>query len=673
MIAERETTESVGAAVLGADGYLARALPHYEARQAQIEMADLVADAMQSGQHALIEAGTGTGKSFGYLIPSIYAAVRDGKRVIVSTDTIQLQEQLVQKDLPFLARILEPILGRTIRFAMAKGRSHYFCERNAIDLTEQTTLQEDLAAMAATALLREFQSERWDGDEATLKIAVTPGQWSMVSGEDSCEGRNCKYAKLCGYQLNKAAREQADIVITNHTMYLMHCALKTRGINVLPEHTVWIADEAHTLADKAVEIFGTTLKHDGVRKFVKKLKRQAKILDLSLEDVDPVTLERANDQFFQHFHGATKDEVLFAEFPPEVLASAEQAMLHVVALLEPLRRSLHKAAASVRAGCVLADLSPRDRERLQTLERLRATTDGLCDAFQAFFGTPDPEFIHYAEVVNHSMRGIEVTLQRKPIETAWIFRDFILPDLESAVFCSATLASGVGAATWKSTLDDFGLSGDEVRTLQVESPFDYTRQVRGYVPGGLPEARSMEYHTALADEVVKILNHTQGRAFVLFTSNYDMRRVGELVMTRVRFPILTQGDKQKDLLIEEFKNTPNAVLFGVKTFWTGVDVPGQALSCVILCKLPFPSPAAPLNKARMDRIKSRGLNDFREFMLPRCIRDVRQGFGRLIRSKTDTGLFVILDPRMRTANYGRDIAASLPNFPCTSTLEGGSL
>lgn len=658
----------VGDLILGRDGILASLREGYEPRRPQIEMANLIEEALGSNAHALIEAGTGTGKSYAYLIPAIISAVRDGKRVIVSTDTIQLQEQLVGKDLPFLAEVLSKELGRPVRYAMAKGRSHYFCERNASEFVDEGKglfSSPDRAVIGR--LLEVFKAGNWNGDEASLKIPVLPGQWMAANGEESCPGRSCGFAGRCGYLAAKSEREQADIVVTNHTMYLLHCYLSRRGASILPEHTVWIADEAHTLADKAAETFGVTLPHHQPARFLKRLKRQAGLLKLDIGDIPDKEVSQAADLFFGTFHGSDRDEMRLSDFAEEVMTLAAERVQKLVALLAPIRLDLHQAAEAVRRGQIMSEMSDEEKDKLQALSRLRDSVDQLIENLEVFFEEPNPDYVMYAEVSNRGVSGIDVTLHRKPIETAWIFRG-ILNQLDSAIFCSATLATGVGNSAWKTALYEFGLEAGETLTMQAESPFDYARQVRGYVPSNLPEVRSPEYHTGLADEIATILTHTHGRAFVLFTSIRDMHKVADLVRAVVRFPVLVQGDRQKDLLIEDFKGTPNSVLFGVKTFWTGVDIPGDALSCVILCKLPFPNPTAPLVKARCERIEARGGNSFGEFMLPRCIRDVKQGFGRLIRSNTDTGLFVVLDSRMRTARYGRTIAGSLPTFPCQSHL-----
>lgn len=658
---EREITAAAGDWALGPEGVLAQTLPGYEARQPQIEMANLCDRVIDTGGHALIEAGTGVGKSLAYLTPAILS----GKRVVVSTDTIALQEQLVGKDLPFLQRSL----GKPFTFAIAKGRSHFLCPRNCESLlVEKSLLEEDradLIQLDATSCLDEFRERGWDGDRAHLQLAVPDNRWAQLCGDESCTGRSCEHAGTCPYLKAKTAYEDADVVITNHTMYLLHHWVldRTHGTaGILPEHLVWIADEAHTLSDKCVDQWGVEITDRTPASFVKRIKRQVKRLGIKLseKDVDLEAMTHAADGFFSVFWGAVKQEQLLSEFPEEILELAREMRDLLVARIKPIRVALHWAAM---------DIPPDDVEKRGAIERLYTHADLLIEGLDTILDPePDPDHVRYAEVTGSDMAMKSVTLHCKPIETRRIFQG-ILESLQTAIFTSATLATGYGTSGFRATADELGLNLSDCEVLQVESPFDYAGQVRGYIPAGLPETRSPEYHTEISEEIIKILNHTQGRAFVLFTSVKDMRRVYDLVVRRVRFPIMLQGDAAKDKLVAEFKTTPNAVLFGVKTFWTGVDIPGDQLSCVVLVKLPFPYHDAPMTKARCQRIEQRGGNGFRDFMLPRCIRDVKQGFGRLIRCKTDTGLFVILDGRLRTKRYGQDIAGSLPAFRCLKTLE----
>ncbi|HEU4751920.1 MAG TPA: ATP-dependent DNA helicase [Armatimonadota bacterium] len=683
---------SIGERVFGPDGVIARNLPGYESRKPQQEMADLCEQVIAGGGTALVEAGTGTGKSLAYLVP----AIESGEVVVVSTESIQLQEQLVRKDLPFLERAL----GRSLKFAIAKGRRHYLCERNTVALVQEVTgklpemrsEREVKTLRLAEDLLAEFQGD-WDGNRATLALPVSDLAWSDFEGDDSCTGSRCPHAATCPYLLAKAKFEQADVIVTNHHYYLLHHYVKERSgevISLLPEHRIWIADEAHTLADIAQNVYGLEIHQGAPRRFVTKLLRQLKALKLELDiDWNVPEIETASDAFFDCFRGALKDEQLFREYPDEILAEAERRMERLVAALRPIRTGLHKLAAN------LID----DPDTLRALRNLKLAADGLIDGLQSFFrptmvpcrpcagtGTdeetddvceacdgegsladPDPPVL-YAEVTTRSRDRDgkkHVTLHRKPAETQRIFKG-IFPKLHARLFTSATLAVG---GSFGAVCEELGLKVFDVETLQAKSPFDYTAQVRGYFPRTIGRPDSPTYHDDLADEIQRIVEWTGGRAFILFTANRDMRAVRDRLILTCPYPVLTQGEAPKDLLIEQFRQEPS-VLLGVRTFWTGVDIPGQALSCVVLVKFPFPQPEAPLVKARCERIEARygPRSSFEHYSLPRAIRDIQQGFGRLIRSRTDRGLFAILDPRWHSTNYARKIERSLPQFPRSEEL-----
>lgn len=678
-----------GTRILGPDGAIAQALDNYESRPAQVEMSNLVGKAIEDRLQAMVEAGTGTGKSLAYLIPAILS----GEKVVVSTDTIALQQQLVDKDLPFLAKILRPVLGREIKFAIAKGRGNFLCERNTRGIVEEGALlkdagnwDQDLGRLSANEALTAFNKGKWDGDKATLKIVMPDSRWAAISGEESCTGTSCQYSQHCPYMLAKERWENADVVITNHAMYLLHHYVmeKTAGTaGILPEHAIWIADEAHTLPDRVCDVFGITLKHSHPGSFVRSIERSAKRLGISLQDANPDLIRKQAAEFFGCFHGAAKMEQRLDAFPPEILDLARHSLELLVNELKPIRLALYWASSdATKSG---------DDEKAKACGRLYERADSLIEQLHTVIGadeadraTPPPmvdedgeeipvapenpdDWVSYVEIDAKDRNNLKTTLHRKPVETGAILRR-VLGRLDAAVFTSATLATGSGYNAWKPVATDLGVYLPEALTLQVPAPFDYPRQVRGYVPPSMPEGRDPQYHTALSYEIAEVLQHTRGRAFVLFTSYRDMQRVYDLTAIKVRFPLMMQGERSKDLLLEAFKNTPNAVLFGTKTFWTGVDIPGDQLSCVIITKLPFPNNQHPLVDARCKRIEKRGGKSFFEFMIPRCIRDVQQGFGRLIRTKTDRGLFVVLDNRLRAARYGGQIADALPPFEVSDDL-----
>lgn len=627
-----------------------------------------------------------SGKSFAYLIPAILS----GQKVIVSTDTIALQGQLIQKDLPFLAEILKPILGREISFAIAKGRGNYFCERNTRSLVEEGLLLEnwdrDPNHLVASSALSAFDKGEWDGDKANLKLPIPDYRWGIVAGEESCTGKSCEYAHRCPYMLARQEYEEADVVVTNHAMYLLHHYVyeNTSGtVGILPEHSVWIADEAHTLPDRVCDVFGITLKHTAPASVLRGTVKAAKRLGISLEDVNQELIRTHADSFFGTFYGAAKQEQRLDAFPEEILDLANHGMGLLISELKPLRLALNWGISdTVRDG---------DSEKGRAIQRLYDRVDKLIGNLRkVMLSEPEPpqtildeegnevelapredpnDWVSYAEISGFGQAGPKnTTLHRKPIETGPILRR-ILERLNSTIMTSATLATGSGQGAWKLAANELGVKLKDALTLIAPAPFDYSVQTRGYVPATMPEGRDPGYHQIMAMEINDIIERTRGRAFVLFTSYRDMGKVYDLVQARTSLELMMQGDCPKDALLENFLKTPNAVLFGTKTFWTGIDIPGDRLSCVIITKLPFPNHQHPLVEARCRRIETRGGKSFFEFMIPRCIRDMQQGFGRLIRTKTDRGLLVVLDNRLRAARYGGQIANALPNFDVAEDLD----
>jgi ATP-dependent DNA helicase DinG len=668
--------------VFGRDGLLAQRFSGYEPRPSQQQMADLVERMLNDQQDervALIEAGTGTGKSYAYLVP----AIESGQKVLVSTETISLQEQLIRKDLP----ALEAILGHPIKFAIAKGRGNYFCERNTISFVQdqKAKLEPSEQLITAEQLLGDFTGRTWDGNKATVKRPVPDFVWADFSGDDSCTGAKCEHSGTCAYMAARQKVADADIIVANHHYAALDSYVFERvGIRLLPEHRFYIADEAHTLPDIVQSVYGLEIRQGQPRRFVQKLLRQLKALKLDIDwKPDMVRIEDAADAFFSCFRGAPKEEQLWEEFPEDVLAQAERRMEELVTVLKPIQVAIHRAAATCNPS----------EEMLRALRMLKSGIDGMigglremfeeptircdcwgqwdphpeCDRCNATGRIPNPDPpVRYAEVTKSRERDGKrhVTLHSKPAETAPIFRR-MFRDLSSVILTSATLSVG---GSFSAVCEEFGLGQFDVETLRAASPFNYREQVRGYYPRTIPvksAENTSDYHDALTDEILRIVDWTGGRTFVLFTSNFDLSEVKKRLYPVCPYPLLCQGDMSKDLLVSEFRSEPS-VLLGNKSFWTGVDISGAALSCVVLVAFPFPQPDAPLVKARCQRIDAKHgkMASFQRYSLPRVVRDVQQGFGRLIRSNSDRGLFVVLDPRWHTKAYAkRTIAPSLPLFP----------
>jgi ATP-dependent DNA helicase DinG len=656
-----------GDRILGPTGLLAQSLPGYEPRDPQMEMANLVGATIAAGlaldpldeetASVLIEAGTGTGKSLAYLIPAILSR----KRCVVSTETIALQEQLVRKDLPFLKKTL----GIDFTFAIAKGRSNYYCLRNALALMASGGMtgrakSPELAMIQATHA--ELIDGKWEGDKSSLNHPMPDRLWATVAAEESCTGSECEHADSCPYLAAKTFYFKADVIVTNHTFYgLSHQLRHTVNVEPLPSHWIWIADEAHTLPDKLCDVWSTKLKHTSVPALLKRLRRAAErfeiVADLPKTDDDALEL---NDALFELFRSTPKQELLLSEYPPAIFEAAEVFARELWRIIGSYIDPFHAAAAHTS-----------DTKRLRALDSVIESAKRRRATVMYWFTDSVEGKCRYAEIEQNDRippAQRAVTLCEKPIDPGPLF-EIIRQRLLVEIHTSATLAAGGGEVGWRPVLREFALPSD-TPTMRVESPFDYPNQVRGYFPraGVCPDSKNPDYHEQLCGELERILHHTKGRAFVLFTSNYDLRAIARLIRVRIPYQVLVQGEAPKEMLVAEFKRDVSSVLLGTKTFWTGVDIPGEALSCVIITKIPFPVPTSPMNAARCAAIKARGGSDFVEFSLPRAIQDIRQGFGRLIRTQSDRGLFVLLDPRMSTARYAAQIRWSLPNFAIRSEL-----
>lgn len=658
-----------GDLILGPAGPIAAKLPGYQARAPQIAMCNLVgrliakgadrtadreaaSEGLEEGEDAepvhtprafgLIEAETGTGKSLANLIPAILS----GQKVVISTATIQLQQQLIEKDLPFL----EEALGRPVIFAIAKGRTNYFCERNA-DAASVNSLP-GMGLELYQDALRTFRGGEWDGDKSTLRLPVLDSQWPDLCADDTCEGKGCKLKHRCPLMAAKELLEKADIIVANHTLVLLHHYVLARSgtKGILPLHSVWIADEAHVLGDLAQQVFGQEVSQFRPVALVRRLKKQADALGIDLKDLDLDEIERAGAAYFRTFHGAFKDQQLISEFPEPVRNVALANCEALVATLKPVLVALNREVAVIPMY---------EQERRFAVGALADSINLLVDSLRAMHRDESDRDVCYCELTEDRRDGSRiVTLHRKPAEVGGIFRNAIFPNLDTFIACSATLATGRGPMGFRNMANELGIDLTTTDTLQVESPFDYRKQAKGYLSRRLPGHTDPQWHNCVAREVDAILAHTKGRAFVLFTSVKDARACYDRLQTR--YPIFLQGQEPKDELLRKFRETPNAVLVGVKTFWTGVDIKGEALSCVIIPKLPFPNFDHPLVRARVAKIEARGGNGFADYHLPRMIFEMKQGVGRLIRSDTDEGIICLLDQRLNNARYGKQVLNALP-------------
>lgn len=589
-----------------------------------------MAEGLATGRHVIAEAGTGTGKSLAVLAPAIHhAAVEHRGRVLVSTATIALQEQYIQKDIPFLREALGT-LGIRFSAALAKGKANYLCLARLDDeLRQQALVQdEDLARIAA-----------WARSTATGDVAELPGNpgsvWTRVCADDSCAGLKCPQADRCFYYRAKAEWRGSDILVCNHKLLLTNLAA---GGRILPEYSAVILDEAHHLEAEALDVFGVEISNYRVPSLLNEVKRlSGGGAGLAAASQDA---RNTNDAFFAALAAGQKGEKARVERMP---GEADQ---------------LIKCLVNLKSRIAAVD-SDKAEALANRAENIAVDLQATVDALQGSGG-----YVIWAE----SPRDIDrVVLHATPTDVASELRHQLF-DQVPVVMTSATLAAGGRFDYLKRSV-----GCDEALELQVPAPFDYSSQGLLYIPRDLPDPRSADYYPRITPLIEEILLRTNGRAFVLFTSYRGMNEVYRNLAGRLRWTVLRQGDRPKGQLLEEFRRDVHSVLFGVSTFWEGVDVVGEALSCVIIDKLPFPTPGDPVVDAKCQAIKRNGGSDFFDYMVPDACLKLRQGVGRLIRTRKDKGLVAILDSRIRTKGYGALFLRSLPPFRQISSLENVEL
>lgn len=599
--------------VFGPGGTLAEVLAAYEARAEQAELAAAVAEAIEEGAHLLAEAGTGTGKSLAYLVP----ALDSGRRVVVATATKALQEQLLTKDVPLAARVL----GREVDVVVLKGRQNYLCRRllHGFELLGSALLPRDEDAAAFDAM-RPWTEQTETGDRAELAFEPTDALWAELAvGADRCLGRRCAFVGTCFAEAARRRAREADLVIVNHALYFADLGLREQAdTSILPEHEAVVFDEAHRLEEAATTWLGGGVSRSGLSRLE--------------HDVERACVE--------------------AELPVPAQA------------LDGVRRAggaLIRAVAPESGRRRLRELPPAEGRRLAGgLRRLADALAGVNDeldllarrALGAAFETEsclDPDEL---ERVVWAEPG---AVAWAPVDVSRLLRDALWEGGPTAVLVSATLT----------VREDFGFVRDRlglrgVRELRVGSPFDYDEQALLYLPPGLPDPRSPGAAAALVEEIAALCGLSAGRALVLTSSYRTLAAVAAGLRGRVGHELLVQGEAPRERLLERFRDDVSSVLVATGTFWQGVDVPGEALSLLVIDKLPFQPPDDPLVEARCERIAADGGDWFAEYSLPSAVLQLRQGFGRLIRTRSDRGVVCLLDPRVRSRPYGRAFLESLP-------------
>ena len=638
-------------------GLISQHLEGYEFRQEQLEMAHEVSRALLGSEHLIVEAGTGVGKSFAYLIPAISLALRAEQTVVISTNTISLQEQLVTKDIPFLQRILP----RDFKAVLAKGRRNYLSRRRLKNLLNyERGLFDTLEEVDEVAEIKEWVDVTVDGSRADLPWQPNPQVWDkVVSDRDNCLGRNCETHDTCFYFKVRRQMHDADLLIVNHHLLFSDLTIRKNseaGAGILPDYDYLIIDEAHHLEATATHHASINFNNTRVKWFL-----------------DALYNERSEDGLATHFESPQlKDQVVEAREQTNKLFNS------IINSIEEIGGGYHGSTLTERideSDFVENVLDAPLLKIQETLNRLRdaAKTEDdaqeiiahhrncqrLQDELDMIIRQNDPDYVYWAEVSTRG-RTPRIVLNATPANINQMLQDHLFTEKNSVVMTSATLSTNRNFAYFKGRV---GINA--CRELLAHSPFDFKKQVQIHIPKEMPDPKSSDFVPAVIRKIQHYLKQTHGKAFVLFTSYKMMDEVYDAVapdLEDIGISTFKQGgDLSRTDMLQAFREDTDSVLFGTSSFWEGVDVRGEALSNVIITRLPFEVPTHPIMEARVKQIKESGGNEFFEFSLPEAILRLKQGFGRLIRTQTDKGIVVILDPRIKTRSYGKQFLDSLPD------------
>ncbi len=630
----------------------------YEERPQQEEMSLAVAEAMSMNRHLCVEAPTGVGKSFAYLVPAIYQSIYTASKIIVSTHTINLQEQLVEKDL----ELLKSILPVSFKVVLAKGRENFLCHRRMEAAWQNPAdFLFDDDNLSELNRVKTWVTTSKTGSRTELEPMVDPAIWTQVCCESgNCSGPRCHFFKDCFMMQMKMEMADANIIVTNHSLFFVDLAIKNSlpeeegtADGILPKFSTVIFDEAHTIEESAATHLGVRASSGGLFHMLNRLYVKRK----SGKDRGLISASRWSNAQEVILKFRSRAEDYFQTLTDWVLEQKDQPLRYTMPNHIP--HILHEDFCDLDAALKeVIDLEVLENNQ-QEIQSIKDRLYEYNQAMQIFLGMSEPGFVYWFETKESSSGSHSIALIGVPIEVNDILDNLLFRQKFSVVMTSATLAVRQNLNYFLARIGAKGIA-----TSILSSPFDYKKQVEILLPEKMPSPKTDSFYAPAIEAIKQFISESNGKTMVLFTSYFMMRKMADELrpfLLRKGINLLQQGEKMANsAIIREMKRDPKSVIFGTSSFWTGVDIPGETLTTVVIVRIPFAVPSFPLNQARMEMIEAHGGNSFRDYTLPEAILKFRQGFGRLIRSKSDHGKVAILDSRINTTFYGQQFIDSIP-------------